>query len=63
MTTKKGLLLKHKHKENFEVEYQGVVHLSKNVKVLGPRKDNKGVAKQKLEKVLRKFGIQVEWIN
>ena len=61
--TKKGLILKHTHRENGEIKFQGAVSLGGGCKIVGPLKEKKSVAQGKVEKVCRKHGINVEWIG
>jgi len=60
---KKGLVLKHTHKENGEIKFQGAVSLGGGCKIVGPLKDKKSVARKKVEKVCRGLNIDIEWIG
>ena len=62
--TKKGLVLKHTKKDDpKDIRHQGVVSLGGGCNIVGPQKDKKSVAKQKVEKACRKLGIELEWIG
>ena len=60
---KKGVILTQTHKVTKKKEFQGSVALGGGCFLLGPRKKKHSVARDKLEKIARKLGIDVNWIN